>query len=315
MTTPTDALACNWASSAGAMLSVTRISPATPCSVGVALVQGGMDAADHLVDVVDAAAQVGIVHAIEHLGDAVALQAQRVVGGVAAGADQLVQALQQFGVVQQQGVQVEEFADFLCQRAMQALAQDVHLRRARRPWRRACAAVRRRRRRAMRCFVDFQRVRQAHPGATQRAAARGAGRPEQQTCRASAVLVEAAFEQGGDRVGGGGFVLAIDAQRHRGALAGGQQHHAHDALGIDLAALGASVASQRKPDSNCTSLAVARACRPRRFSMMEFAFDHVGFRHLSRQDHAVACTCGGDGGQFVECQARDSSSPAATSAG
>ena len=89
--------------------------------------QGGVDAADHLVDVVDAAAQIRIVHACEHRGDAVALQAQRVVGGVAAGADQFVQALQQFRIVEQQRVQVEELADFVRQRAVQALAQRVHL--------------------------------------------------------------------------------------------------------------------------------------------------------------------------------------------
>ena len=65
--------------------------------------------------------------ACEHRGDAVALQAQRVVGGVAAGADQFVQALQQFRVVEQQRVQVEELADFVRQRAVQALAQRVHL--------------------------------------------------------------------------------------------------------------------------------------------------------------------------------------------
>ena len=92
----------------------------------VAAVQRGMDAAHDLVDVVDAAAQVGIVHAGEHGGDAVALQAQGVVGGVAAGPDQRVQALQEFGVVEQQRVQVEELADFVRQRAVQALAQCVH---------------------------------------------------------------------------------------------------------------------------------------------------------------------------------------------
>ena len=52
--------------------------------VRFAAVQGGMQAADHLVDVVDAAAQVGIVDAVEHGGDAVALQAQGVMGVVTA---------------------------------------------------------------------------------------------------------------------------------------------------------------------------------------------------------------------------------------
>src|SRR5690606_19651123 len=88
--------------------------------------QGGVQAADHLVEVVDATAQVGVVHALEHRGDAVALQAQGVVGRVQAGADQRVDALQQFRVVQQQCVQVEEFADLVRQRAVQALAQLAH---------------------------------------------------------------------------------------------------------------------------------------------------------------------------------------------
>ena len=94
--------------------------------LGVTAVQRGVDAADHLVDVVDAAAQIGIVHAREHRGDAVALQAQRIVGGIAAGADQFVQSGQQFGVVQQQRVQIEELTDLVRQRAVQPVAQQVH---------------------------------------------------------------------------------------------------------------------------------------------------------------------------------------------
>src|SRR5688500_20022016 len=42
------------------------------------------------------------------------------VGAVATGADQGVEALQQFRIVEQQGVQVEELADLMHQRAMQA---------------------------------------------------------------------------------------------------------------------------------------------------------------------------------------------------
>ena len=57
-----------------------------------------------------------------HSGDAVALEAQRVVGAVASGADQLVQPVQQLGIIQQQGVQVQELADLPRQRAVQALA-------------------------------------------------------------------------------------------------------------------------------------------------------------------------------------------------
>ncbi|KAG0772939.1 hypothetical protein G6F22_015309 [Rhizopus arrhizus] len=68
--------------------------------------QEGVDAADHMVQVVHAALQVGSVHAIEDPGQAVALQAQRIAGAVRAAADQFVQAIQQLGVVQQQRVQV-----------------------------------------------------------------------------------------------------------------------------------------------------------------------------------------------------------------
>jgi hypothetical protein len=39
------------------------------------------------------------------------------------------------------------------------------------------------------------------------------------------------------RVERGGFVLAVGAQDHRAAHARGEQQHAHDALGIDLAAV------------------------------------------------------------------------------
>ncbi len=96
--------------------------------LGLVVVQGGVHPADDVVDVLDAAAEVGVVHALEHRGQAVALQAQGIVGAVAAGADQLVQAVQQLRVIQQQGVQVEEFADFTGERAMEALAHGVHFR-------------------------------------------------------------------------------------------------------------------------------------------------------------------------------------------
>ena len=58
--------------------------------IGRALVQKRMDAPDHMVQIVHAAAQVGIFHAVEHRRQAIALHTQRVVGAVAVRADQIV---------------------------------------------------------------------------------------------------------------------------------------------------------------------------------------------------------------------------------
>ena len=131
-----------------------------------------MDAADHLVDVVQAAAEIRVVHRLEHAGDAVALKPQGVVGAVAAGADQRIQAVQQFRVVQQQRVQVEELADLVRQRAVQASAQGVHVG--------AHAGDRgvQPRQFGVDCgfgdvlLGDLQRMREAHAGTAERAAAR-----------------------------------------------------------------------------------------------------------------------------------------------
>jgi hypothetical protein len=124
------------------------------------------------VDVVDAAAQIGIVHAREHRSDAVALQAQRIVGGIAPGADQLIEAGQQLRVIQQQRMQVQKFADLLRKCAVQAIAKGVHF-----------AAHDRDRgvqaldfgidlRRIDPFFGHIQRMRQAHARPAERAASR-----------------------------------------------------------------------------------------------------------------------------------------------
>ncbi len=52
---------------------------------GLAL-QGGNDAADDLVDVFHAAAQIGVVHGLEHAGETIALFLQRSTGAIAADA-------------------------------------------------------------------------------------------------------------------------------------------------------------------------------------------------------------------------------------
>lgn len=91
-------------------------------------VQCRMQAADDLIDVVDAAAQVRIVHAFEYRSQAVALQAQGVVGRIMAGANQIINAREQLGVIQQQRMQVDEFTNLVRQCAVQAVAQIAHFR-------------------------------------------------------------------------------------------------------------------------------------------------------------------------------------------
>src|SRR5690606_31311718 len=86
-------------------------------------VQGGVDAADHMVEVLAAAAEVVVVHGVEHRRQAIALQLEGVVGAVAGGADQVVHALQQLRVVEDHRVQVEELADLVREGAVQAPAQ------------------------------------------------------------------------------------------------------------------------------------------------------------------------------------------------
>jgi hypothetical protein len=138
-----------------------------------AAMQRGVDAADDLVDVVDAAAQVRIVHVLEDVRDAVALQAQCVVRGEAAHADQVVEALQQFGVVEEQCVQVEEFADFLRERAMQAHAQHAHFLAHDIDGGVQAIEFDVDRLGGDAFFADVQHMRQPDPGAAERAAARG----------------------------------------------------------------------------------------------------------------------------------------------
>lgn len=87
-----------------------------------AAVQGGMHAADHVVEIIEPRAEVVVVHRLEHRGKAITLQFERVVGRVAPGVDQVPQAGAQLGVVKDQHVQVEELADLLRQRALQFFA-------------------------------------------------------------------------------------------------------------------------------------------------------------------------------------------------
>jgi hypothetical protein len=96
------------------------------CAIGASM-QGCVDAADHVVEVFAAAAQVRVVDAVEDRCQPVALQLQRVVGAVAAGADEVVQAEQQFGVIEDQRMQVEELAQLMGDRPMQPLAHAQQL--------------------------------------------------------------------------------------------------------------------------------------------------------------------------------------------
>src|SRR5690606_13299137 len=101
----------------------------------------------------------------------VALQAQRVIGGVMAVADQVVEAVQQLRVVEQQRVQVEEFAHFLRERTVQALAQAVHL--GADDADRVVQALQFGGDVLDPLLDDIQHMREADPGAPQRTAARG----------------------------------------------------------------------------------------------------------------------------------------------
>jgi len=85
--------------------------------------QCGDHPVDHLLDVLLAAAQVGVVHRLEYRGQPVALFLQRGAGAVAADPHQVVQPAQQLGVVQQQAVRVDELVDLARQRAVQLAAQ------------------------------------------------------------------------------------------------------------------------------------------------------------------------------------------------
>ena len=137
-------------------------------------VQVGVDPADDVVQVVQPALQVGVVHGREHRGQAIALGAQGVAGRVAFLADQGIERIDQLRIVQQQSVQVDELDRFARQGALQLFAQDAHLgaggvdgfMQARDlgldPGGRDVL------------FAHLQRMRQAHPGPAQGQAACGA---------------------------------------------------------------------------------------------------------------------------------------------
>ncbi|MNM84146.1 hypothetical protein D3C81_962270 [compost metagenome] len=102
--------------------------PGHALGAGRALVQERLDAADDVIQVIQAAFKIGIFHAFEDLGQAIALYAQRVTGAVTLAANQFVQCGEQLRVVQQHGVQIKEFAHFGGQCALQARAQFAHFR-------------------------------------------------------------------------------------------------------------------------------------------------------------------------------------------
>ena len=89
--------------------------------------QRGDHPVDHLLDVFFAAAQVGIVHRLEHGGQTIALFFQRRARTVMADAHHVVQPAQQLAVIQQQAVRVDEFVDLTCQRTVQFAAQFAQL--------------------------------------------------------------------------------------------------------------------------------------------------------------------------------------------
>jgi len=88
-----------------------------------AALQRADHAVQHLLDVLAPAAQVGVVHRAEDRRHLLALFLQRGVGAVAPDMHQVVQPAQQVGIVQQQAVRVDEFADLARQRPVHAPAQ------------------------------------------------------------------------------------------------------------------------------------------------------------------------------------------------
>ena len=80
-----------------------------------------LHARDYMVDIFLAAAQVGIVHRLEHGDEAITLHLQCGAGAIAADADQVVNPGGQFAVGQHQAVRVDELGDFACHRSVQFL--------------------------------------------------------------------------------------------------------------------------------------------------------------------------------------------------
>ena len=87
--------------------------------------QGTLHATDDMLDVLAPAAQVGIIHGLEHGNQAVALHLQRRTGAEAAILDQVVQAIDEFGISENQAVRIDELGDFAGERAAELVAQDL----------------------------------------------------------------------------------------------------------------------------------------------------------------------------------------------
>ncbi len=197
--------------------------------------QHRLHAADHMIDILAPAAQVWIVDRVERRDHAVALHLQRGAGAIAALADQVVQAADQLRVLENQAVGVDELADFARQRAMQLAAQLVHFfARGDQGDVQPCDfgldfGFR------QRAPVDLRLARLHQARAAERHAARGGGTGDDDA-RAHAPSSNLRVEQCSHVVQCSFLIGALGAQRDRRADAGGEHHHAHDALGIDLAA-------------------------------------------------------------------------------
>ena len=142
-------------------------------------------------------------------------------------------------------------------------------------------------------FDDFQRVRQPDPGTTERAAARCAVAGEQQAHR-SAVLVESSLEQRHHGV----HAPRLRPSPSTRTVTGVPWPAASSITPMMLLALTSRpladrVALQRKPDSTCTSLAVARACRPRRLETVSSRSSIVDYR-------SIACAGGSGCRQLIQ---------------
>ena len=91
---------------------------------------------------------------------------------------------------------------------------------------------------------------------------------------ASAVFVEPAFEQCDHCVHRRSPVFAVGAHGHGGALTGGQQHHAHDALGVHLAPFGGDGDAATEAGDGLDQFGGGARVQAETVVDDQFAFDH-----------------------------------------
>ncbi len=116
-------------------MSLTRISPTREAILRSSALDSRASAfctrADHVVDIFLAAAQVRIVHRLEHRDEAIALHLERGARAETADANEIGEARIELAVGEDQAVRVDEIADFAREQAVQFLAERRRAPRAR----------------------------------------------------------------------------------------------------------------------------------------------------------------------------------------